>query len=116
MLHRHSMPVFYAFAAFKGPSPAALARFCIGPEWFVETFFPRAELLAEMGGWVRFVHDGTGERWLGVWGARKTQRFRRMLRERGAVFTVEKVLPAGIRQSVSTTTTAIAVRPRAAGA
>lgn len=116
MLHRHIVPVFYAFAAPKGPSPAAAARFCIGPEPFVEIFFSRDELVAEMGGWVRFVHDGTGERWLGVWGARKAQKFRRMLRERGAVFAVEQGPPSGTRMSVSTTTTTITVRPRAAGA
>ena len=110
------IPVFYAFVAAKGPSPSTRALFCVGPEPFVEEFIPRAELAAAFGGWARFVRDATGERWLGVWGARKASRFRRLLRERGAVFAVEEALPADIRPGVGTTTTATAARRRGAAA
>jgi hypothetical protein len=83
--------VFYAFTM-------GLAHFCIGPKAFVEAHFPRAELTQAMGGWATFTRGD--ETWLGVWGARKTSRFRRILRERGAVFTLERKLPRGIRRGV----------------
>ena len=93
MLQRHSLPVFYAFT--DGPT-----HFCIGPKAFVEAYFPSAELAETMGGWSTFARAVTGETWLGVWGARKASRFRRILRERGAVFALEHGLPRGIRRAV----------------
>jgi len=91
VLQRHSLPVFYAFTLGS-------THFCIGPEMFVEAHLPRSALMEDMGGWATFVRGD--ETWLGVWGARKTSRFRRLLRERGAVFSLERKLPRGIRRSV----------------
>jgi hypothetical protein len=65
---------------------------CQGSRSFVEQFIPRDEFAALFGGFCR--SDGRdGKEFLGVWGRRKCQHFRRLLRERGAVFELVKENP-----------------------
>ena len=56
---------------------------------FIERFIPRRELHRLFGGSIRS-RDEAEQEYLGVWGARRASRFRRILRERGAAFTVER--------------------------
>ena len=57
---------------------------------FVERFISQLEIQRLFGGFIRSRDWDAGQEYLGVWGVRKTSRFRRILRERGASFTVER--------------------------
>jgi hypothetical protein len=52
-----------------------------------------AGLVAEFGGAVLYGNDGTGSRYLGVWGARKASRFRGELRRSGVLLDVIHMHP-----------------------
>ena len=56
---------------------------------FIELFISQLEIIRLFGGRIRSRDRNAGQEYLGVWGVRKTSRFRRILRERGAVFIVE---------------------------
>jgi len=56
---------------------------------FIERFIPQPEMQRIFGGFIRSRDWDAGQEYLGVWGARKISRFRRILRERGASFVVE---------------------------
>ena len=62
--------------------------YCDGEWKFVEAFMPEDDIAIEFGGWVRLRDAVTGKHYLGVWGRRNASRFRRLLRERGAEFSI----------------------------
>jgi len=66
---------------------------CQGRRSFVEQFIPKREFSELFGGYV-LSEDSSGEEFLGVWSRRTGQRFRRILRERGAQFTISRDVPA----------------------
>jgi hypothetical protein len=63
---------------------------CQGRKSFVENFLLQKEFQELFGGFILSGNVETGEEFLGVWGKRKCQRFRRILRERGAEFKLLK--------------------------
>jgi len=65
---------------------------CQGRRAFVEKFIPRREFMELFGGYALSA-DSSNEEYLGVWSRRMCQRFRRLLRERGAQFEISKELP-----------------------
>ena len=74
---------------------------CQGRRSFIEQFIPQREFSELFGGYV-LSEDSTGEEFLGVWSRRTGQRFRRILRERGAQFTISADVPA-LRVKVTAT-------------
>ena len=66
---------------------------CQGRRRFVEQFILQREFSALFGGYV-LSEDTSGEEFLGVWSRRTGQKFRRILRERGAQFTISRDVPA----------------------
>jgi hypothetical protein len=74
---------------------------CQGRRSFVERFIPQGEFSELFGGYV-LSEDSSGEEFLGVWSRRTGQRFRRILRERGAQFTISTDVPA-LRVKVTAT-------------
>src|SRR3954454_24198043 len=56
------------------------------------------EMSAIFGGHLEYENEGGEQRFLGVWGDRKVDRFLRLLRARGAVLEVEEASPARFRQ------------------
>src|SRR4051794_28762306 len=66
---------------------------CQGRRFFVERFIRKEEFSELFGGYV-LSEDSSGKEFLGVWGRRKGQRFRRILRDRGAQFTISRDVPA----------------------
>jgi len=67
----------------------------------VKRYIDKPELEIRFGGWVQYRHEKTGEEWLGIWGERKAGNFRTLLRERGAVFRVEKQDVADLKWETS---------------
>jgi hypothetical protein len=67
------------------------------PKVIVRAFVSGEELRAIYGGYLEY-EDCNGERYLGVWGARKVNRFLRLLQDRGAAITVENGDPDQFRQ------------------
>jgi hypothetical protein len=65
---------------------------CQGRRLFVEQFIPKLEFGELFGGYV-LSEDSAGGEFLGVWSRRTCQKFRRILRERGARFTVSSDIP-----------------------
>lgn len=59
---------------------------------FVEKYIARREFAKLFGGYVLSANS-SGEEYLGVWSRRKGQRFRRVLRERGAQFMISRESP-----------------------
>jgi hypothetical protein len=59
--------------------------------------FSRSELSDNFGGMARYENKRTGEEWLGIWGARKASKFRRLFRERGATLIIVKSNPSMLR-------------------
>jgi len=59
---------------------------CQGRKSFIEKFVVQKELSKLFGGFVLSEDVESGEEFIGVWGKRKCQKFRRILRERGAEF------------------------------
>jgi hypothetical protein len=74
---------------------------CQGRRSFIEEFIPQREFSELFGGYV-LSEDSSGEEFLGVWSRRTGQRFRRILRERGAQFTISTDVPA-LRVKVTAT-------------
>jgi len=66
---------------------------CQGRRLFIERFIPLREFAGLFGGYVRSA-DSSGDEFLGVWSHRTCQRFRRILRERGAQFELHRATPA----------------------
>lgn len=64
------------------------AIFCDGETSYVENFLKPDDFILPFGGWIASMDDGTGKTYFGVWGRRNAQRFRRLLRERGAQITI----------------------------
>jgi hypothetical protein len=62
--------------------------YCDGERKFVETFMKADDLAVHFGGFVRLRDSRTDREYLGVWGRRNASMFRRLLRERGAVFSI----------------------------
>src|SRR5471030_735446 len=62
--------------------------YCDGERKFVTAFMHEDDLAFEFRGWVRLRDSNTGKDYLGVWGRRNASRFRRLLRERGAEFSI----------------------------
>ena len=71
---------------------------------FIERFIPQRELHQLFGGCIRSRDWDAGQEYLGVWGSREASRFRRILRERGASFTVERSEEPPFRPKVLSTT------------
>ena len=65
---------------------------CQGPRSFVEKFIALTEFAGLFGGYVLSV-DHSGTEFVGVWSRRMCQRFRRILRERGAHFDLKTDAP-----------------------
>ena len=65
---------------------------CLGRRPFVERFIPLQEIGGLFGGYL-LCADASEVEYLGVWSHRICQRFRRILRERGAQFEVSTKPP-----------------------
>ncbi|MGI8639721.1 MAG: hypothetical protein ACR2MG_07180 [Pyrinomonadaceae bacterium] len=63
---------------------------CQGRKDFIEMFIIQKEFDELFGGFILSKNIESGEEFIGVWGRRKCQRFRRILRERGAEFKLLK--------------------------
>lgn len=61
---------------------------CDGETSYVERFLKPDDFLLPFGGWLASSDRITGKSYLGVWGRRNAARFRRLLREKGAVLTI----------------------------
>ena len=81
--------ILYQFMAYV-PTTRWPAHVSIAPASIVDVHFTPEEMAAQFGGRLKYRHVVTGEDWIGVWGARKASQFRRLLREAGATFQVEK--------------------------
>jgi hypothetical protein len=66
---------------------------CQGPRSFIERFIRLAEFASLFGGHV-LSHDSSGQQFLGVWSRRTCQKFRRVLRDRGAQFRLSRTKPS----------------------
>ena len=66
---------------------------CQGPRSFVQRYIPLSEFARLFGGHV-LSENASKRQFLGVWGRRTCQRFRRILRERGAEFTISQEAPS----------------------
>lgn len=65
---------------------------CQGRRKFVEQFIPKAEFASLFGGYI--LSEGRfGTEFLGVWSRKMCKRFRRILRERGAEFSLSTDAP-----------------------
>jgi hypothetical protein len=64
-----------------------------GERTFVEQFISIAEFSKLFGGFIACRSLDGKEEYLGVWKVRTVQRFKRLLRERGAIFEVKKERP-----------------------
>jgi hypothetical protein len=64
-----------------------------GERTFVEQSIPIAEFSKLFGGYIASRSFDGKEDFLGVWRVRTVQRFKRLLRERGAIFEVKKERP-----------------------
>jgi len=64
-----------------------------GERAFVEQFIPIAEFSKLFGGYIASRSLDGKEDFLGVWRVRTAQRFKKLLRERGAIFEVKKARP-----------------------
>lgn len=79
---------------FQKPHDASSdAHYSLAPAAMVDRYFTKSQLVEEFGGWTEYWHETTDEAWIGVWGERKATRFRRMLKEKGAIFRIEKSNP-----------------------
>jgi hypothetical protein len=86
------MVQFYAFTSDWYRDGRAERTTCQGPRSFVERFIRLPEFASLFGGHV-LSRDSSGQQFLGVWSRRTCQRFRRILRERGAEFKLSKDKP-----------------------
>lgn len=74
---------------------------CQGRKSFVEQFILQTEVADTFGGYILSLNTETNEEFLGVWGKRNCQRFRQILRERGAAFElIKNVVVPELRRSV----------------
>ena len=88
-------PILYHFTtSMRGPTTNC--HVSIAPIELVGIFFTRDQLSATFGGWIAYRDKNTGADWIGVWGERKASRFRRLLRERGAIFRLAKSPPESL--------------------
>ena len=62
--------------------------YCDGETSYVENFLKPDDFILPFGGWIASTDEVTGKAYFGVWGGRNAQRFRRLLRERGAHITI----------------------------
>lgn len=67
---------------------------CQGKRSYIENFIPQKEFHELFGGFILSENIESGEEFIGVWGKRKCQRFRQILRERGAEFVSIREVPA----------------------
>jgi hypothetical protein len=74
---------------------------CQGGKSFVENFILQKEFEELFGGFILSGNLESGEEFLGVWGRRRCQNFRRLLRERGAEFKLLKNLVPKFRRVVT---------------
>ncbi|MGC2237561.1 MAG: hypothetical protein WA584_15470 [Pyrinomonadaceae bacterium] len=75
---------------------------CQGRKSFIDDFISQEGFHNLFGGLILSENIETGEEVIGVWGSRKCQRLRRILRERGAEFILLKETPAFRRIYTST--------------
>ncbi len=75
---------------------------CQGRKSFVENFILQKEFDELFGGFILSGNVESGEEFLGVWGKRKCQRMRRILRERGAEFKLQKNVVPSFRRIITT--------------
>ena len=69
----------------------------IGDLQSVAAFLDKEQLSREFGGWLVYRKKWSKRELLGIWGERKASKFRRLLHEAGAEFTIEKSRPRGIQ-------------------
>ena len=69
----------------------------IGPAGLIESAMPPEALLKTFGGYVSYVDDASGRRFLGVWHGPRIQHFYRELRARGVTVRVETERPSWLR-------------------
>lgn len=70
----------------NGRSPSVILQ---GARDFIEHYISEDELCLIFGGYIISCTGRPEQQFLGIWGIRKASRFRRLLRERGALFEVE---------------------------
>jgi hypothetical protein len=76
---------------------------CIGPYEHVCALISTDEFKNLFGGYATYT-QAHGTRFIGVWGARKAARFRRLLRERGAEVFMRRDFPCGLERGIWVTT------------
>ena len=77
---------------------------CQGRKAFVEQFIRRREVSDVFNGFILSLNTETNEEFLGVWGKRNCQKFRRILRERGANFElVTNAIVPGLQRGITAT-------------
>ncbi len=76
----------YLFMAPLYGGRASASALQLGARSFVEHYIAESEFEALFGGYMAHRIDGT--HYIGVWSVRMASRMRRIMRERGAIFTV----------------------------
>ncbi len=104
---KHLIYEYRASWYINGRSEPIVAQ---GDARYVERFFTRSELCELFGGYVVSVSPYRSGQFLGVWGRRNASRFRRMLRERGAVFDISRDAPE-LRLKVLASGTEVTIQP-----
>ena len=69
----------------------------IGPAGLIEAAMPADLLLKTFGGYVSYMDDASGRRFLGVWQGPRIQHFYRELSARGVAVRVETERPSWLR-------------------
>lgn len=71
---------------------------CQGRKSFIQNFISQEEFYSFFGGYILSENIVTGEEFIGVWGKRKSQSLRRILRERNAEFELARYVVPKFRK------------------
>jgi hypothetical protein len=91
-LENQTIEILYEYRNNRYSDGRSDIVFCQGRKSFIKQFITQNELSNTFGGFILSEDSQTNEEYLGVWGRRKCQTFRRVLRERGASFHLKKNL------------------------
>ena len=70
---------------------------CIGPRAVVRAAVTQDELDGRFGGYIVYVDRTTKDKFMGVWGTRRTSASRSLLRNRGLVIEITRKKPSNVR-------------------
>jgi hypothetical protein len=88
---------YHACLLHRGKQTSVVTQ---GRREFVEKFIRQTEFGRLFGGYIVSRASQSEQEYLGVWGARTASRFRRLLRERGASFAIERYETAPFRPKI----------------